>query len=333
MSDEVEELPEEEPTKYLSDGAETWSDLEAAHIHDPELAARIRRMSKNYRQAPKTDKQLSFFTPTISDISNKDDYSLMDIATFGLGKSPRFKPIKYDLNGALVTVQGGTDCGMATIFDYDVFLFVVSYLVREMERVKEEVKKGHDVRLPPRQIRPPVAELLKFCRRDDGGKQYKQLEATLERLSSTKISIKKHGTGKGRRVGMFSLIGGFKMLTETRTGNISELSIDIPNWVYDGVVRPDNPTVLTLHNDYFLLHKGYHRFLHRLARKAAGKAQAVYSIETLYERSGSTSPLKNFKSDIKKAIGALNNDPLPDYSVIYEKQGKRENVMFRYTGS
>ena len=187
--------------------------------------------------------------------------------------------------------------------------------------------------MPPRQIRPPVSELLKFCRRDDGGKNYKQLEATLERLSSTKISIKKHGIGKGRRVGMFSLIGGFKIATETRTGNISELSIDIPNWVYDGVVRPDNPTVLTLHNDYFLLNQGYHRFLHRLARKAAGKNTATYSIEKLYERSGSTREFRSFKSDLKKAIGILKDEPLPDYEVRFDKKGRSENVIFTYTGA
>jgi len=46
----------------------------------------------------------------------------MDIAVFGLGKKPRFKPIEHDLNDAQITVQGGTDCGMATIFDYDIFL-------------------------------------------------------------------------------------------------------------------------------------------------------------------------------------------------------------------
>lgn len=56
------------------------------------------------------------------------------------------------------------------------------------------------------------------------------------------------------------------------------VSIDIPQWVYDGVVRVDNPTVLTLPKDYFLLDQGNHRFLHRLCRRAAGKGEAIFMI-------------------------------------------------------
>ena len=326
-------MTEPEKIKYASDGAEKWSDLETAHIKDPKLAAQLKRMSRNYRQAPKDDKPLNVFVPTLADVSNKDDYSLMDIAVFGLGKKPRFEPIKHDLNDAHITVQGGTDCGMATIFDYDIFLYMVSYLTREMERCKDEVKRGNDARLPARKISPPVTELLKFCKRDDGGKQYKQLEKALERLSTTKILIKEKREGKShRRIGMFSLIGDYEIFKATRTGNISELLISIPDWVYDGVVRPTKPTVLTLDNDYFLLSQGYHRFLHRLARKTAGKTNATYSLETLYERSGSTRPFRSFKADLKKAIEALKDAPLPDYHVQLVKKGKIENVILTYTG-
>jgi hypothetical protein len=45
---------------------------------------------------------------------------------------------------------------------------------------------------------------------------------------------------------MFSLIGDYTIETQKETGVIMSVSIDIPQWVYDGVVRVDNPTVLTL---------------------------------------------------------------------------------------
>jgi len=324
-------VTEEEKTRYASDGAEKWTDLEAAYIKDPELAKRIQRMSKNYRTPPKYDQQMDLFVPAISDVSSKDDISLMDIAVFGLGKKPRFEAIEYDLKDAHITVQGGVKSGMATIFDYDIFLYMVSYLTREMERCKEKVKGGEDAHLPPRKIKPPVSDLLKFCRRGDGGKQYKQIEAALERLKSTVISIKKKD-GSSRRAGFFNLIGDVKIASETKTGRVSEVIISIPDWVYDGVVRVGNPAVLTLDPDYFLLDQGYHRFLHRLARKAAGKGQATYNIETLYERSGTNRPIRSFKPDIKRAIKDLEKNPLPDYSVIYEKKGRKEHIIFTYTG-
>ncbi len=324
-------MTENNNEKYLSENASTWSDIEIAYSQNKELAIRLNRISKHYRKPPK-ENQLDIFSPTLADISTKDDISLMDVAVFGLGRKPRFDPIEYDLKDAHITVQGGTKCGIATIFDYDIFLYMVSYLTHEMNEVRKNVKHGYDSYLPPRSIQPPVYDLLKYCRRDDGGENYKLLEAALERLSTTKISIKKRDS-KQRRAGMFSLIGDYKIITETRTGNISELLINIPDWVYDGIVRPEKSSVLTLHNDYFLLSQGYHRFLHRLARKAAGKGEAIYSIETLYERSGSNRAFRSWKSDIKKAIAALKDHPLPEYKVIWEEKGRKINIRFIYTDS
>lgn len=316
---------------FLSDNCETFTDLEAAHnnVKDPELAARLKSLSRNYRKPPSDDRQLDIFEPVLTDVATKDDISLMDIAVFGLGRKPRYEPIEYNLNDAHIMVQGGTNCGMATIFDYDIFLYMVSYLTHEMNQIREEVKKGNDSYLPPRKIQPSVAELLKYCRRDHGGENYKLLEKSLERLSTTKISIKKKGA-KTRRAGMFSLIGDYAITTETRTGKISELTIAIPEWVYDGVVRVDNPAVLTIPKDYFLLDQGNHRFLHRLARKSAGKGEAVYSLEKLYERSGTKRAFRSWKSTIKKSIADLKENPLPDYSIIWEVKGKTVNVRMIY---
>ena len=88
----------------------------------------------------------------------------MDIAVFGLGRKPRFEPIKHKLKDAEIVVQGGTDCGMATIFDYDIFLYMVSFLTNEMNKVRGEIKAGRESYLPPRKIKPSVAELLTYLR-------------------------------------------------------------------------------------------------------------------------------------------------------------------------
>jgi plasmid replication initiation protein len=325
----------EERQSFLSDGCETFTDLEAAYgsVKDPVLAKQLKTLSRNYRKPPKDDKQLDIFEPPpLTDIATKDDISLMDIAVFGLGRKPRFTPIKYNLNDAEIVVQGGTHCGMATIFDYDIFLYMVSYLTHEMNKVREEIKKGNDNYLPPRKIKPSVAELLKYCRRDHGGENYKLLEKSLERLSTTKIKIKRVGKGL-RRVGMISLIGDYTIKTQEETGQIMSIIIDIPQWIYDGVVRVDNPTVLTLPKDYFLLDQGNHRFLHRLCRKSAGKGESNYNLQTVYERSGSTNAFRSWKSKFKKSIEALKENPLPDYSVTWgKKENGRINIKMFFTG-
>ncbi|TXK94521.1 replication protein [Methylococcaceae bacterium HT1] len=322
---------------YVSDNCETYTDLEDSHekIKNPELASILKKVnrSRNYRKPPIDNKQLDIFEPPpLTDISTKDEISLMDIAVFGLGRKPRFEPIEYNLKDAHIMVQGGTNCGMATIFDYDIFLYMISYLTNEMNRIKKEIKKGNDDYLPPRSIKPSVAELLNYCRRDHGGENYKLLEKSLERLSTTKISITKVNS-KNRRNGMFSLIGDYNITTQKETGRISDITISIPEWVYDGIVRIENPTVLTLNPDYFLLDKGAHRFLHRLARKAAGKTEATYSLEKIYERSGTTRVFRRWKSDIKSTIAALKENPLPEYSISWETKGKKVNIKMIYTGN
>jgi plasmid replication initiation protein len=101
---------------------------------------------------------------------------------------------------------------------------------------------------------------------------------------------------------MISLIGDYTIKTQEETGQIMSIIIDIPQWIYDGVVRVDNPTVLTLPKDYFLLDQGNHRFLHRLCRKSAGKGESNYNLQTVYERSGSTNAFRSWKSKFKKSI-------------------------------
>ncbi|SCN46913.1 Plasmid replication initiator protein [methanotrophic endosymbiont of Bathymodiolus azoricus (Menez Gwen)] len=323
-------------SSFDSDNCITYSELEraASEVKDSRLAARLKKLSRNYRRAPEGDQQMSLFEPTLMDVSTKDDISLMDVAVFGLGRKPRFEPIEHDLKDAHITIQGGTKCGMATIFDYDIFLYMVSYLTHEMNVVRRAAENGQDSYLPPRKIKPSVVELLKYCRRDLGGKNYKMLESALIRLDNTNILIS-HKNSKSRRSGSFNLIDGYEITSETKTGKISEVSINIPSWVYDGVVRNGDPRVLTMPKDYFLLDQGNHRFLHRLCRKAAGKGEANYNLQTIYERSGSTSPFRSWKSKFKKSIETLGikGKALPDYLVIWDKkENGRINIKMVFTG-
>ncbi len=101
-------------------------------------------------------------------------------------------------------------------------------------------------------------------------------------------------------------------MSRTETGRIASVDIVIPDWIYAGVLAHKMPEVLTMNPDYFLIEKGLARFLYRLARKAAGQGEAIYSLQTIHARTGSTRAFKKFCFDIRALVRA--ND-LPDYAL------------------
>ncbi len=245
------------------------------------------------RAPPADDAQMMFFVPTIYDALYdaliKDDVNLMDVAPFILGKSSRSGVIKYELKDSLITIEGGAESGLATVFDYDIFLNMVSYLAEEVRRYRQEEAKGLRPSLPPKTYQPNASHILKFCRRSDGGKSYLDLENALDRLTKTTIEVVNLSGGKRRQVDSRPLIGGYSVVSRTGTNKIDQIAISIPDWVYTSVVRAEKSLpLLTLHEDYFLISSGLGRFICRLARKAAGKTEARYSVKEIHKRSGST---------------------------------------------
>jgi plasmid replication initiation protein len=323
---------------YLSDNCETWEDLEIAYTKDPVLRQQLEKLldkrRSNYRNTPEDHKQPEFpgFSPPLSDIAVKDELSLMDVAAFGLSTKPQFSSITHELKNGSMTITGSSDYGIATIYDYDIVLYMISHLVHEMNLVKKQVDKGITPKLPSRTFEPDIVSLLKFCRRPKGGKQYKWIEGALRRLKFTGI-VSTFSDNDFRRSGALSYVNDFEVISRTKTGDIAHVKVDIPNWIYDGIVRPTPPTVLTMHSDYFLLREGVHRFLHRFARKTAGRTKSIYSVPELHKRSGSQRELKYFTRDLKKSIKALESSPLPDYDITFVCKGKGNNfVEFNYRG-
>ena len=158
------------------------------------------------REAPDDDSQLSFFVPNIYDAPLKDDVNLMDVAPFSLGKTKREGIIRYELKDCIITIDGSASAGLATVFDYDIFLHMVSSLAEEANRYRRALEKGLRVDVPARVYRPNAAHILKFCRRSNGGKQYKDLEAALDRLKGTSVKVVNLGNGNRREVVTMSLV-------------------------------------------------------------------------------------------------------------------------------
>lgn len=257
----------------------------------------------------------NFFVPTLYDVGTKDSRSIMDVAVFRLSKRDKRagEVIRYELPGGdYVQVSAGA-AGMASVWDYDLVLMAMSHLTEAMNRYREG--RGEK---PGRIYRPHVADVLKFCQRSDGGKQKNDLVEACIRLNTTHIAMKRTRKDiNGRTVTVSegeSLISRYEIITN-KSGKAEYIEIELANWMYRQVVEGKHPDVLTVHPDYFLINQGIARFIYRLARRAAGKGDAKWSFQTIYERSGSTGTFKEFCRILRKLVEA--ND-LPEYNLREE---------------
>lgn len=306
----------------IADGIRTD---EVRKILNHELPA-PKRSTGFSRPAPLDDAQLMFFVPTVQDAPIKDDFNLMDIAPFALSKSGGAGVIRYELKDSIITIEGGAEVGLATAYDYDIVINMISHLAEATRQYRIDEAKGLKPSIPPQVYRPAAAEILKFCRRELGGKQYEDLERALARLQATNIRItnlKGDRDARDRRATeSFPLIGRYKVVSRTFQDRIDQVEIEIPGWVYDGVVRPDGkPTILTLNPDYFLLSRPIAKFIYRLARKAAGDTNAFYSLKELHKRSGAKVPMRKFRQTIEEIVETAKTTPLPDYDLSLEDRG------------
>jgi plasmid replication initiation protein len=270
-------------------------------------------VTPSMRKPPKGDEQPDFFVHGLYDVDGRDGRGVMDVALFRLSKKEKRagELMRHELPDGYVEVKAGPD-GMASVWDYDIVLMMVSHLTEAMNRHRDG--KGD---MPGRTFRPHVSDILKFTRRGDGSRQAQEVEAALDRLNGTIIKISREN-GKLRTTESEGLISRYRVLSRTDTNKIASVEIQAPEWLYREVIAGNVPRVLTVHPDYFLIDAGIGRFLYRLARKAAGETDAKWSFRTLYERSGSTGEFKDFSRHLRKVIAA--ND-LPEYA-LQEVAGK-----------
>ncbi len=331
------------------------SDLALESTEDPLLRDTLQRMSEalhlgevktfiqheapaalqTLRPPPHGDDQLSFFVPPTYDAPLKDDHNLMDIAPFSLSKVPqRAGIIRHELPDCVITIEGGAVTGLITCFDYDIFLHMVTSLTTAMNDYRKAEKRGLRPSMPPRCYRPSTADILKFIRRGKGGRQYEQMESALDRLQATRIKITNlNHASKRRAAESFPLIGRFKVISRTKNGKIDMLEIEIPDWVYRGVVSPDDkPSVLTLHPDYFLIAKPLARFIYRLARKSAGVTGfSEIGLELLHLRSASKMPFHKFREALREIEAETKECPLPEFdiAIVPAKTGEKLRMTDR----
>lgn len=264
------------------------------------------------------DEQLDFFIPALHSSATRDSRSIMDVAIFRLSKQNQRvgEVIRYELSDGHVEVSSGA-FGMATVWDYDIVLMMVSHLTQAMDRYR----KGAGDK-PGKIFRPHASEILKFTRRGDGSRQVQEIEAALDRLQTTRIKTVRMKADL-RTTEAEGLITRYRVLSRTRTNKIDSVEIEVPEWVYREIVSCKSPSVMTVHPDYFLITKGISRFVYRLARLRAGNSEAIWSFEKIYERSGSSGGAERFFRHLRNII---KSDCLPEYT-LKEHMGRNRNPM------
>jgi len=251
----------------------------------------------------RTTTQIDFFLGSIVDAPIKDNHDLMSYPFFALTKRPRMEPIIYQEGGVKIVVNPGNK-GMATIWDKDILLYLVSAL-------NERIQRNMEV---DRTIQFNAYDLLRWTGRNFGKTDYELLFDAIYRLRSTTIETTIETGGTVERRG-FGWIDNFRIITrETRRGAkvMAACEIMLNDWMFRAIVQ--DRRVLTIDPGYFALTQGLERRLYEIARKHCGRQQCwIIGLDKLRRRVGSqASSLSEFKRQLN---GIIARDRLPSYSI------------------
>ena len=246
-----------------------------------------------------------FFICDVTDAIPKNDMGSMKHPIFSLATKPDLRLREYEYRGVKVTIAPSV-LGLATIHDKDILIYCISQLVAKLNSGAQLHKTLH----------LKAYDLLVSTNRNTDGRGYEQLEAALDRLSGTRIKTNIL-TNEEEIKENFGLIDSWKIIRHTTSGRMSEIRINLSDWIFNAVVGRE---VLTLHRDYFRLRKPLERRIYELGRKHCGKQDEwSISLELLKEKCGSASE----DSEFRRLVGAIckedaKHNHIPDYAISIE---------------
>ena len=267
--------------------------------------------------------QLKFrlLTYYIADLPLRDQRETMERPFFSLAKRKRVKPIDYQSPDGRVWVKISPhpEHGMATIWDADVLIWATSQL---LEHKRRGAAGSRVLRFRPNELLRAIGRTYDASGRA-GGRTYDELKAALDRLKNTNIRTNIR-TLRGNRLrrdeGSFSWIDEWRYVEVE--GEQPMMELELSRWVYEGIMQQGG--VLAIDPAYFQIEGGLERALYRIARKHVGQQDAFrIRLDTLHEKAGSDSPLREFRRMIRRITG---RDRLPGYHVAYD--GEVDLVAF-----
>jgi plasmid replication initiation protein len=235
------------------------------------------------------------FMAVACDVAVKDQMDLMSRSWFSL-TAKRTDPIEYSFDDRrskrkeTVRITGSQEHGIATIFDQDLLIFVISQLVAAN---RKGLQASRRVRFTPYQF-------FAWMNRTPTGSAYQRLSDALDRLRTTSIetTIRSDSTRRDR-IKKFSWIS--EVTTVADEGTMSGVEVVLAEWLFESV---QSLNVLTLHKRYFDIAGPVERWLYLYARKATGgeSGQWVESFKSLYAKSASQQDFKHFANTLRKLV-------------------------------
>lgn len=264
---------------------------------------------------PQRHPNRDFFIADILDASPRDDLASMESPIFSLSKNPDKNIKEYEHNGNKLTVTPSV-LGMANIWDKDILIYCTSQLIAGINLGRE----------PSQTVHITGYDLLIATNRHTGGKDYERLEQAFERLAGTRLKTNIETGDSYDRQG-FGLIENWKIIENKNDDRMSAIEIKLSDWLYRAVLSKE---VLAINPDYFRLRGGIERRVYELARKHCGiQAKWKVGIELLHKKSGSRSPVKRFRHEIKRIVAS---GILPDYLLTYDAKKDQLGVFNKKGG-
>lgn len=237
------------------------------------------------------------------DYSPKDSTDMMQRPFFSLSKRKRLKPIEYNSPDGTVQIKVTSNAayGMATIWDADILIWLISKIVARRNRLSNDLSPV---------VHTSISELLTGIGRGIGGANYKEIMAAIQRLRTTEVQTTIRAA-KGRKHAAFHYLGDFEGQGPEDSTDLNTLSLRVSDWLLQGI---EDGHYVTIDKEYYRLTGGIERAVYRVARKHAGAQEAGWTcrISQLHEKTGSEATLKDFAHKLRKIIKA---DELPRYTL------------------
>jgi len=310
-------LEKEQELANQSEAQETLKSIQENEVKFLAPAKEIKPEQKPDNKAignkeKKQQKKISTSTDVV-EFNPRDMIEIMEVPFLALSKN-RTKPIIYKSKDGKtkIKVSAHREHYVASIYDWDIILLISA-------KMQEIINSSSDI--PARTLIIPRNEMLKALHKHNGKKQEKDLKESLARLKLTGIETTIRNEN-GRYDAGFGFLDSWGY---TDRKDLKELRITLSQWLYDGICKKG--ALLKVSQGYFDLTSGLKKFLYRTARKHVGyKDLWEFSIEKLYEKSGSEREFKKFKHDLKKAV--FDND-IPDYFLEWKENGGKTLVLFK----
>lgn len=296
----------------MTDFNKSAADILAARM--AEIAEKSNDKAASIEAEPQTKSHLSpvrhnqqdFFVVDIFDaIALKGDLASLEHPLFAL-KAGDTRDRHYAYKGITVDIKP-TSAGIATIHDKDVWIYCVSSLVSAKNRGEKISRKVHFT----------AYDFLVSTNRETGGRNYKLLKETFDRLAGTRI-ITNIATGEVQERRNFGLLDEVRILYKDERDEASPMiavEVTLPDWLFRSI---ESGAIKTISPDYFRIRKPLDRRIYELCAKHCGNQQKwLVSLTVLHQKSGSTANIREFRRAVKSLA---DSHQLPDYSLTYDSK-------------